>query len=271
MGEVRAVVRPARALDDLWRELAAWVEARGIGGSVHRYGPADDQHGVLRLPPTPPPHPVAIVIHGGFWRAPFTRSNTEALAVALAQAGWATWNIEYRRIGTGGGYPETLADVASACRALRELDPTLDPDAVVGVGHSAGGQLALWAAAERLVAGVVSLAGVCDLGAAAREGLGDGAVAEFLGGRPEAAEHRYACADPARRLPLAVPSLLVHGSNDDRVPIAQSRGLAAAASAAGDDCRLLELHGADHFDLIDPRSPNWPAIATGIGELLSRG
>jgi acetyl esterase/lipase len=259
------------SVDEVFAGLRAWAEARGRAASIHRYGSHEDQHAVLRLPDGAGPHPVAVVLHGGFWRATFTRANTEAVAVALAEEGWASWNVEYRRVGAGGGYPATLADVAAACRALAEVGAELDLRATVAVGHSAGGQLALWAAAEHLVGGAVSLAGVSDLASAAA--LGAGAAVELMGGTVDEVPAAYADADPSQRLPLGVPVLLVHGTADDRVPVAQSRRFAARARAAGDECRLLELPGAGHFAVIDPRSSNWPPIAAAIGALLplSRG
>jgi dipeptidyl aminopeptidase/acylaminoacyl peptidase len=251
-------------------ELADWVAGRPDTGAEHRYGPLPDQHGVLRLPAGGEGlHPVAVVVHGGFWRAEYTKSNTTAIAIALAGLGFATWNVEYRRLGSGGGYPETLADVSAACRALAELDEPLDLDRTLAIGHSAGGHLALYAAAEGLVGAAVSLAGVDDFASAVAGRLGGDAVREFLGGPPEAQEERYRRADPMRRVPLGTPILLVHGTDDDRVPVEQSRSFAAAARAAGDDVCLLELPGGDHFDVIDPRSGHWPAIAGAVAGLVS--
>ena len=192
--------------------------------------------------------PAAIVIHGGFWRAQWREPIMAAVAVAIAQLGYQAWSIEYRRVGDGGGYPETLDDVAAAIRAA--------PDPRFAIGHSAGGHLALWAAAEALVPAAVSLAGVCDLQAGVRDNLGDGAVSAFLHGRDQPD------ADPIRRLPIDVPILLVHGTEDDVVPIAQSRTFAAASG-----CDLLELRGAGHFEVVDPRTTYWQAI----GERLTRG
>jgi acetyl esterase/lipase len=251
----------APGLDAFLAELGARAAARYRPGELHAYGPDPDQHAELRLPDGEGPHPVAVVLHGGFWRAGYTRRNTTAVAVALAEAGWATWNVEYRR--GAGAVRRTLEDVAAATRALAQVDAPLDLGRVVAVGHSAGGHLALWLAAERKVTSAVALAGVCDLAAAADADLGDGAVAEFLGG--PAGEHP--AADPARRLPLGVPLLLVHGGGDDRVPVEHSRAFEATASAAGDECRLLELDGADHFDVIDPRSAPWPRIEAALAEL----
>lgn len=138
-----------------------------------------------------------------------------------------------------------------------------DVGRVVAVGHSAGGHLALWLAARpRLPAGApgsgprvrlrgaVSLAGVCDLVRGAQDGLGDGAVAELLGGGPDQHPDRYAAASPAALLPLGVPQVLVHGGRDAIVPPGQSRGYARVARAAGDRVELVELAEADHFDVV---------------------
>lgn len=258
------------ALESRFADLGRWAdEHEPAARSMHAYGDHADQHAELRLPARGGPHPVAAVFHGGFWRDAFTRQNTRALAVALTEAGWATWNVEYRRVGSGGGYPQTLDDVAAACRALASLDAALDLERTVAIGHSAGAQLALWAAAEGLVGAAVSLAGVCDLRAAAEAGLGGGAVREFLGAGPNEAPERYDAADPARRLPLGARTLLVHGDADDRVPLAQSLAFAAAARAAGDDCRLVVADGADHFDVIDPRTPAGGGLASRLRALVS--
>lgn len=256
-------------LESFLAGLDAWAEARPVAAERRDYGPGPDQDAVLRLPAGPGPYPVAVVVHGGFWQARYTRRTTEAMAAGLAEAGWASWNVEYRRLGAGGGYPATLEDVAAACRALRTFGVPLDPDRTIAVGHSAGGQLALWLAAEGLVAAAASLGGVCDLRAAAAAGLGDGAVRDLLGGGPDERPERYAHADPAQRLPVAARLLLVHGRDDDRVPVEQSRSFAAAAAAAGVDCRLVELEATGHFEPIDPRSTAWGVVASGLEALVS--
>ena len=253
----------SRDVSGFFDELAAWVAARSVPSTSHPYGPEPEQHADLRLPAGPGPHPVAAVIHGGFWRATYTKQNTEALATALTALGWATWNLEYRRAGSGS-CAETLADVASACRAVHEVDAPLDLGSIVAIGHSAGGQLALWAGAERLVAGVIGLAPISDLISSAQEKIGDGAVLEFMGGAPAGMRAAYATADPLRRLPLRIPQVLVHGSADDRVPLRQSRYYRDVAVAAGDPCLLLEQDGADHFDVIDPRARPWSALREGL-------
>jgi acetyl esterase/lipase len=193
------------------------------------------------------------VLHGGFWRARYTLATTRAIATDLARRGWATWNVEYRRIGTGGGVPETLEDVAAAVRAI-----PVAASRVVTIGHSAGGQLALWLCRTGLLTGAVSLAGVCDLVGGAQLAIGDGAVAAFVG------DANLALADPMQRLPTGVAQLLVHGDLDDRVPVELSRRYAAAAQAAGDRCELLELSGVGHFEPIDPRSEAWSEAAAAL-------
>ena len=194
------------------------------------------------------------MIHGGFWRAKFGRQIMDAVACALTDAGWATWNVEYRRVGAGGGYPETIDDVISA----RAAAPAASR--VVAIGHSAGGHLALCLAARGLVDAAVSLGGVCDLHAAAAERLGDGAALDFMGSRPEDAPSAWDDADPSRRLPGSVPVTLVHGRGDDIVPISQSR---AYRAAAGESCTLLELD-CGHFEVVDPRSRAWPEIVAAL-------
>jgi dipeptidyl aminopeptidase/acylaminoacyl peptidase len=237
----------------------------GIEARRHHYGPGRDRWADLRLPPGPGPHPVAVLVHGGFWRMPWGADLMHALAGDLHGRGWATWNVEYRRLGSpGGGWPGTLEDCAAAADALGAVD-VVDHRRVVAVGHSAGGQLALWLAAHPGIGAVVALAAVSDLAAAARLGLGGGAAVELLGGTPEEVPERYRRASPRQRLPLGVPQLLVHGELDDRVPVAMSRDHAETARAAGDAVQLVVVPGAGHAELIDPESRAWQAAAAWLG------
>lgn len=178
----------------------------------------------------------------------------DAFADALTAAGWATWNVEYRRVGSGGGYPATIDDVVAACEAAPEAS------AVVATGHSAGGHLALCLAVCGLVDAAVSLGGVCDLHAAAAEHLGKGAALDFMGSQPQRAPADWSDADPSRRLPLPVPVTLVHGRGDRTVPVSQARAFHAAA---GDSCTLVELD-CGHFEVIDPTSHAWPPILAAL-------
>jgi acetyl esterase/lipase len=248
--------------------------------AVHTYGSDPEQHAELWLPDDGDWLPVVVLIHGGFCRARYNLDRMRPLAADLTGRGMAVWNLEYRRVGqSGGGWPGTLNDVATGIQALKNLDAPLDLGRVALVGHSAGGHLALWAAGagdgmpgapRREVAPIaaVSLAGVADLRAGVADNLSNGAVADFLGATPDEAPDRYLAASPIERLPLGIPQLLVHGDADENVPVSQSRGYVAAATAAGDDVELLELPGADHFVVVDPSSGAWEATASWLARRL---
>lgn len=236
------------------------------GARTVAYGSHPDQVAELRLPDGDGPHPVAVLVHGGFWREPYRRDLMVPLAQDLTARGWATWNLEYRRVGGAGGWPATFDDVAAGITAL--ADQPVDLGRLLIVGHSAGGHLALWAASRGPAALVVSLGGVSDLEEAAALGLGDGAAQELLGGEPDEVPERYAAASPPRLLPLRAPLLLVHGDADQEVPVATARRFAARAADAGAPCELLELPGVDHFAVIDPASPAWAATLAAVDRLL---
>jgi len=223
--------------------------------------------------------PLIVFLHGGFWRAAYDRVHARPLAVGLAGAGYAVVLPEYRRTGqAGGGWPGTFDDVALAVDVLPGLVPGVPgvPGAVVLGGHSAGGHLALWAAARAglpsgspwavaavagAVSGVVGLAAVSDLTGCARQRLGRGAAQALMGGGPRRYPERYAVADPQRLLPMSVPVRLVHGADDGVVPSEMSVGFAREAAAAGGGAvRCDVLPGCGHFELIDPLSAAWPAV-----------
>src|SRR3978361_1154126 len=92
------------------------------GGTRLRYGPGEHHYGDLRMPKSAGPHPVAVSIHGGFWRAAFGLDHMSHACAKLALAGVATWNFEYRRVGQpGGGWPGTLDDAAAGFEYLKTL------------------------------------------------------------------------------------------------------------------------------------------------------
>ncbi|MDF1605075.1 prolyl oligopeptidase family serine peptidase [Nocardioides sp. YIM 152315] len=208
------------------------------------YGDHPSQFGMLSLPAHDPVG-VAVLVHGGFWRPAYGIEYALPLVPSLLDRGWATWVVEYRR---GTGAADTLADVRAALAAC-----PVDSGSVVGIGHSAGGHLVAWAAGHGGLTHVVSQAGVLDLRAAYGAGLGDGAVERFLGHPPTAADDDV---DPIRQVPLGVPVWCVHGSDDDVVPISQSRAYVGAARAAGATAELVEVDG-DHFTVVDPDSAAW--------------
>jgi acetyl esterase/lipase len=217
----------------------------------------------LRLPRVPA-GPLVVFLHGGFWRAEYDRAHTGPLAADLAARGYPVACPEYRRVGQpGGGWPGTLDDVEAALAALpRLVRPYADPTGWILAGHSAGGHLALLNAHTPGPAGVVALAPVADLAEGYRTGMGSGAVADLLGGGPHEVPDRFERADPARRGPVPVPTVIIHGDLDDSVPLANSAGY--AASVAGDLCRIDVLPGVDHFAVIDPLSAAWRHVVTAL-------
>jgi acetyl esterase/lipase len=243
-------------------------------GRTVRYGSHRSQRADLYLPCGAGPHPVMVVIHGGSWRRRYGRFVMRGLVGDLVRRGWAVWNIEYRRVGDGGGWPATFADVADAIDHLKQLDAPLDLDSVSVLGHSAGGHLALWAAGrERLPVDApgaapaviptraVAQAGVCDLAGAYRMWRG-GAVAALMGGSPEQLPDRYDVGDPLAHVPLEMPVLLVHGVLDETVSVELSRRYAHRSQAAGGSVELVELEGqaGAHRAHIDPRGAAWTAV-----------
>lgn len=246
--------------------------------TTHRYGSEPDQYAELYLPPGDRRAGVVVVIHGGFWRAAWDAAGGRPLARDLAARGWVAWNIEYRRVGGGGGWPATLQDVADAIDLLAELD--VDTTRVAAVGHSAGGHLAAWAAGRaRLpttapgtgpgvaLTAVVAQAGVLDLATAATTNVGGTATPDLLGGLPDEVPQRYAWADPMSQVPLPVPVVCVHSRPDDSVPFSQSETYVAAARAGGADAELMEVEG-DHMAHRDPGSSAWAAVLGALPRLL---
>ncbi|HZQ90232.1 MAG TPA: alpha/beta hydrolase [Terriglobales bacterium] len=240
-------------------------------GTRLHYGAGELQFGELRVPPGTGPFPVVVNIHGGFWRAQYDLCHASHLCAALTGAGCSTWNVEYRRVGhSGGGWPGAFDDVVGAFQFLPELAGKfpLDLRRVVVMGHSAGGQLALCLAArEPSLRGAIALAPVSDLLRAHELRLGAGAVENFLGAPPEPPAENWRAASPLE-LSIRVPQRLIHAALDDVVPISLSRDYVAAKRARGENAQLIELAGADHFDVIDPRSKAWPVVQRTVLELL---
>jgi acetyl esterase/lipase len=240
-----------------------------VSRSVHAYGGDPSQVAELFLPSGAGAHPVVVVVHGGYWRARYDRSLMDGLCADLVQHDLAAWNLEYRRVGWGGGWPETFYDVATGVDALADLSVGLDLAQVVAVGHSAGGQLAFWLAARpglppeapggrpRVeIRAAVSQAGVLDLVLAATLPPSDEPTRALLGDPGERA-NVYGLASPRERVPLGIQQLVLHGDRDDDVSREISESYAAAAQSAGDPCELSVLPDTGHFEHIDRRSEAW--------------
>lgn len=222
------------------------------------YGDHPEQVGDLHLPAGDGPHRVVVLWHGGSYETEYGRDMLTPLAEALAERGLAAFNVTYRRLGSGGGVPETFADALAAVDALPSLDAPLDlAEPPAGIGFSAGAPLALHAAAEGRLSRVVDIAGVALLAEAARAGGRESSVWRLFGAGPDEAPERYAALDPAARLPLPVDCLVLHGEADELVPVAMSE---AFAERAGEGCGLVTYPGAGHFDLQVPPTPATDAL-----------
>jgi acetyl esterase/lipase len=235
-----------------------------------QYGSDPLQFGDVYLSSGAKPSPLVMNIHGGFWRAAYGLEHAGNFCAGLAKAGFAVVNVEYRRAGNlGGGWPGTIEDVRAACRYILKHAHEFggDPQRLLVTGHSAGGQLALCvAASESAVRGVVPLAGVLDLERAYELHLSNDAVVEFLGGTPEQVPEHY-CAASRTHLEIQARQLVITGTNDDTVPPEFSRDYFRAKKLAGEDVELVEIAGADHYDMIDPRSSAFATIVEALRKL----
>lgn len=253
-----------------------------------RYGDAPEHFGELRVPAGRGPHPVVVVVHGGWWRATYGLAYAGHLSAALTSDGFATWNIEYRRVGSpNGGYPNLLHDVTAALAKLADLAPDYDLDLarIVVTGHSAGGHIAAWLAAKQAhreldvfgsspsIAGAVPVAGAIDLILCSEMNVADTVgipVHDFLAGTPAAVPERYALASPAELLPAGIPVICIHGDEDTVVPLAISERYVARARAAGDPAQLIVLAGVEHFAVFNPETSAGAAVRAAVRDLLTR-
>ena len=254
------------------------------------YGNDPLQFGELRLPQGSAPIPLVVFIHGGCWRSQYDLNHVAPAAAALVAAGVAVWTIEYRRVGDpGGGWPGTFDDISNAVDYVRTLAvqfPRIDTSRVILMGHSAGGQLALWAASRKQnetagvfrssipplpIAGVLGLAAITDLAEyGASPGGCNSAVTPLMGGTPSTVPDRYRTVSPIERVPIGQHVVLIHGDADPIVPLAQSRTFVARERASGGSAELTVIPGAGHFDLVAPQSDAWSLVLREVRALTER-
>jgi acetyl esterase/lipase len=252
------------------------------------YGEAPAQVIDLFLPKGRGPHPVVILIHGGCYLAEYQGlAQTSGVAADLARRGFAVWNVEYRKLGeAGAGYPGTFLDVADAVDRIRAEAPAyhLDTRRVVAVGHSAGGHLALWAAARtRLprssplwradplpIRAVVSLAGIGDLkrqGEVFGGACGPEPIPRIIG-KAERTDP-YADTSPAELLPLGARVVMISGVFDHVMPPFTGRAFVETLRKAGDRAEVIAIPDAGHFDVVMPTAAAWKIVAATIAREIA--
>jgi len=244
-----------------------------------QYGNAPMQAGDLYLPDAQIKGTICL-LHGGFWRAPYGREQLNVMANDLVKHGYAVWNLAYRRIGDdGGGCPGTFDDVIAGIRFLttiknKNLDSVLDR--VVLVGHSAGGQLALWAAHRTMqlklqtinIVASIALAPISDLIEAQKLTLGRGAIDELFSACLSDKSQRLTQYSPQALLPLNVRQLIIHGEEDDNVPIELSQSYVSKAKSLGDQIELLALPSTGHMEFLAIESDAYRALLTGLQRIF---
>lgn len=227
--------------------------------------------------------PLAVLIHGGSWESQLGADIFDPMARELASRGMAVYNIEYRRVGSGGGWPTAFRDVAAALDHVVEVDkrfPQISTDDELVVGHSAGAQLAAWGGTRHRLdddevgsrpafrpTRVVSIAGPLDMEYAVASG--DDRIVTALGGTPEEVPDRYALVDPIQNIDPGTPVVAMHGTEDTTVDPANSERYVDAVTRAGGKAKLVELEGENHTSIVSGESRTYPRVLEIIRHVSS--
>jgi len=262
------------------RSVEDYIALKAIKPDHHiSYGKHPEQFGELYLPQSSGPYSVIILIHGGCWRAQYGLSQLGSLSKALTTLGFAVWNIEFRRLGNGGGWPITFEDVSLGADFLRSIAEkySLDLSSVSAMGHSAGGHLALWLAGRYhlptssqlfsktplKLKSIVSLAGIPDLVEGVNQIICRGACQELLGDLPDKFPERYHQASPHYLLPLNIPQWHLVGEHDPIVPVNYLEPYIETASQQ-DDVHFEIIPDIGHFEMVMPDTISWNSIKHAV-------
>ncbi|MCB0123114.1 MAG: alpha/beta hydrolase [Caldilineaceae bacterium] len=271
--------------------VSDYVQLPGVAATArYHYGDNGEQFADLYLPaaaPTEPAgYPVVVLIHGGCWGAQYGLAQLGQFSQTIADLGIAVWSLEYRRIGNGGGWPNTFLDVAAGTDFLRTIaaEQQLDLSRVIAAGHSAGGHLVLWLAARPQLAvdsplysadplplaGVVSLAGIPDLVDAEARDICRGAVPQLMGGPSTVVPEHYRDGSANPFLPLGIPQHLIIGTVDQAVPLIHNERYVAQAQQSGDEVTLTVLPDVGHFEIVIPGTAVWPVVQNALLDMVQR-
>lgn len=279
IGPALAVNGPAKPREEVEKTRHPYEVSTGVADPTQNwsdlYLPASDDE---------KPLPVVVLVHGGSWKAGIGAGAIAPFARKLAAQGYAVLNVEYRRVGSGGGWPATFSDVADAIDHLADMaaeEPRLDVSRVVVAGHSSGGQLAAWAgtrSAGRVTGvggiprveakAVISLAGVLDLELASW--LGNDRIAAAIGAPMWTAPNRWAAIDPIKHVNKAVPVTAIVGTDDPLVPPEYSQRYLAALQAAGGTGRLVVLDGYTHTAVVDSHRRGFDEVLAAVRAAVGR-
>ncbi|MFK7917091.1 MAG: alpha/beta hydrolase family protein [Ilumatobacter sp.] len=229
-----------------------------------RYGPRRGQHVIVRAASDSRREATIVLIHGGFWKWPYSRRVFALVERHGARVGFDMVNVEYRRLGRfggGGGWPSTFEDINAAIRLAKQRHPD---QGLYVVGHSAGGHLALVAAASNsdIIDGVVAIAAPTDLRALFE--TGSDVVTDLVRGAP--VDSRWKLTSPVDMVPIGVPVVCVHSDTDSTVAPSNSVRFIEAATAAGDDAELAIVTAERHRDAMLSRSRTWTRALAAVCE-----
>lgn len=238
----------------------------------------------LYLPASPQPgqkFPAVLIIHGGGWSGGEKRAAREInIGTTLALNGYVGMSIDYLLANKDNPcqtWPQNLHDCKTAVRWLRTNAERLqiDPDHIGVIGGSAGGHLA---AMIGLTSGELDPPGEGSTRVQCAVDLYGPVlcfekrdISMFRKTRVEAPE-LYKQADPRTHIDKGDPPLLIlHGTADKTVPVADSEALAAAMQAAGAVYQIEIIPDAPHSFHFQPKQRDLRPLVLGFFDKHLKG